>query len=187
MCRSTRRYRPQPPVSSTPMCDIVFNYKGNWQSQAEEGRVDLGSLAGTSRGPAMWPDWFTTDNSVVDTELGVLKADEEADVFRSSDRRHWMTESSYWRPSIPATVAIAPSTAMRKSVETRKLSKKGGCDAHAMAKGTCTRQGARYRDMVVDRRGDATAVPLRLDFQCSIRYRYRWYRDFDGVYLRILR
>lgn len=35
----------------------------------------------TERGPQPWPDWLVTDLAAVDTELGVLKAGKEADVF----------------------------------------------------------------------------------------------------------
>jgi len=34
-----------------------------------------------ARGPQPWPSWIVTDDSAVDTELGVLKTGKEADVF----------------------------------------------------------------------------------------------------------
>src|SRR5437016_5406602 len=42
--------------------------------------------APTERGPQPHPDWLVTDLAAVDTELGILKTGQEADVDRKSTR-----------------------------------------------------------------------------------------------------
>lgn len=89
-----------------------------------------------SRGPQPWPDWIITDDAAVDTELGVLKTGKEADVFlleRSAplDERSVVLAAKRYRDSSHRT--FHRNTAY---TDGRKLPRKGGREARAMAKST---------------------------------------------------
>ncbi|WP_265444404.1 serine protein kinase RIO [Flexivirga meconopsidis] len=88
------------------------------------------------RGPEPWPDWLVTDDSAVDTELGVLKTGKEADVFlleRSAplDDRSVVMAAKRYRDSGHRTFHRNAAY-----TEGRRLPRKGGRDARAVAKST---------------------------------------------------
>lgn len=115
---------------------FTFDYQQIGELDDDQRWSTWGACEPLSRGPQPWPDWIITDDSAVDTELGVLKTGKEADVFlleRSAplDDRSVVLAAKRYRDSSHRT--FHRNTAY---TEGRKLPRKGGREARAMAKST---------------------------------------------------
>ena len=123
-------------VSSALDDRFTFGYQQIGELDDDQRWSTWGSCQPLSRGPQPWPEWIITDDAAVDTELGILKTGKEADVFlleRSAplDDRAVVLAAKRYRDS-------AHRTFHRNTDYTdgRKLPKKGGREARAMAKST---------------------------------------------------
>jgi len=68
--------------ASAPSSDFTFAFRPVDEFLGEDQRWSTWlSIERGARGPHPRPDWLVTDDSAVDTELGVLKSGKEADVF----------------------------------------------------------------------------------------------------------
>ncbi|MBB2890575.1 serine protein kinase RIO [Flexivirga oryzae] len=115
---------------------FTFDYQQIGDLEPGQRWSTWGSCQPLSRGPEPWPDWIITDDAAVDTELGVLKTGKEADVFlleRSAplDDRSVVLAAKRYRDNTHRT--FHRNTAY---TEGRKLPKKGGREARALAKST---------------------------------------------------
>ena len=128
-------------ASSTDAVDAVdsrftFDYQEIGELGDNQRWSTWGSCEPLSRGPRPWPDWIITDDAAVDTELGILKTGKEADVYlleRSAplDDRSVVLAAKRYRDA--AHRAFHRNTSY---TEGRRLPKKGGREARAMAKST---------------------------------------------------
>lgn len=125
-------------VASTESTDSTFAFDYQQIGELEDGQrwSTWGSCQPLSRGPQPWPDWIITDDAAVDTELGVLKTGKEADVFlleRSAplDDRSVVLAAKRYRDGNHRNFHRNTDY-----TDGRKLPRKGGREARAMAKST---------------------------------------------------
>ena len=68
--------------ASAPSSDFTFAFRPVDETLGDDQRWSTWlSIERGARGPHPRPDWLVTDDSAVDTELGILKSGKEADVF----------------------------------------------------------------------------------------------------------
>ncbi len=122
--------------ASQPRSDFTFDFTAVDETLDDDQRWSTWlSIERLARGPEPRPDWVVTDDSAVDTELGVLKTGKEADVFlleRASrthpDQSVVMAAKRYRSAEHRSFQRSSVYTAGRKVRDTR--------DMRAMAKGT---------------------------------------------------
>jgi len=122
--------------TSRPSPDFTFDFTLVDEALGDDQRWSTWlSLERLARGPEPRPDWVVTDDSAVDTELGVLKTGKEADVFlieRTSrthpDRSVVMAAKRYRSAEHRSFQRSTVYTEGRRVRDTR--------DMRAMAKGT---------------------------------------------------
>ncbi|RNI20273.1 serine/threonine protein kinase [Flexivirga caeni] len=123
-------------ATESPDRRFVFDYRQVGDLEPGQRWSTWGSCEPLSRGPQPWPDWIITDDAAIDTELGVLKTGKEADVFlleRAAplDERAVVLAAKRYRDSAHRSFHRTTDY-----TDGRKLPRKGGREARAMAKGT---------------------------------------------------
>ena len=121
---------------SAPSPDFTFPFRAVDEALGDDQRWSTWlSIERGARGPEPRPDWVVTDDSAVDTDLGVLKTGKEADVFLVE--RASRTHPEHSTVMAAKRYRSAEHTSFRRSsVYTEGRRVRDTRDMRAMAKGT---------------------------------------------------
>jgi RIO kinase 1 len=122
--------------TAAPSPDFTFTFQPVREELGDDQRWSTWlSIERGARGPKPRPDWVVTDDSAVDTDLGVLKTGKEADVFlverasRTHPERSTVMAAKRYR-------SAEHTSFRRSSVYTNGRRVRDTRDMRAMAKGT---------------------------------------------------